>query len=153
MSREATCIYIVFFLQYQKVQNNCQILLKRAEANVIPIIFNSFLPFPYMLQYKEALHFPYTIHSFACCSNDKLCIWFPVTKNYQIPFLNGLHPVIEIIDSISIAQERTQLPYIVRNVSFFQNWEAITSLYIMYLNEYIYLFQRRHINNQIHLLI
>ena len=49
--------------------------------------------------------------------------------------------------------ENARLPYIVRNVSFFQNWEAITSLYIMYLNEYIYLFQRRHINNQIHLLI
>jgi hypothetical protein len=37
------CICIVFILQYQKVKNNYQIVLKRAETNVVPIIFNGVL--------------------------------------------------------------------------------------------------------------
>jgi hypothetical protein len=36
----------VFILQYQKVQNNCQILVKRAETSVVPIVFKDELNSP-----------------------------------------------------------------------------------------------------------
>jgi len=37
------CMYIMIILQCQKVQNNCQILLKRAETDIVPTIFKGVL--------------------------------------------------------------------------------------------------------------
>ena len=51
------CMYIVFILQCEKVQNHCQSLVERAETNIILIIFKCVLyhDHPYMNQVPEML--------------------------------------------------------------------------------------------------
>ena len=60
------CICIVFILQYQKVKNNYQIVLKRAETNVVPIIFNGVLFHVRALLLPLALHESGTRRWFFC---------------------------------------------------------------------------------------
>ena len=82
---ENNCTYIVFILQCQKVQNNCQILLKRTETGVVLIIFTGVLS----CQCSYCFCFlPLALHESGTCARKVLLgSWLNNTKVYLSPLL------------------------------------------------------------------